>query len=74
MSDKQFLLQPSECNSTHGGAGYAPGTVWESNDAICGWCGTRIKNAPRFGNWHLPIEPPEPLLRRVLRWLGNTRG
>jgi hypothetical protein len=32
------------CNSTHGGAGYASGSYWDGEDIICGECGYRITN------------------------------
>ena len=46
---KNFLLPPSECLSTHGGAGYASGSYFDGDDIICGWCGTRIKNPEPTG-------------------------
>ena len=33
-----------KCLSTHGGAGYAPGSYWDGYDIVCGECGERIVN------------------------------
>lgn len=35
-----------QCLSTHGGAGYAPGSRWDNGAIICGACGERIENPP----------------------------
>jgi hypothetical protein len=44
--DKTFI-----CLSTHGGAGYAPGTHWSEDGKalICGLCGARIENPRPVG-------------------------
>ncbi len=44
-----FPIEPNECLSTHGGAGYAPGSYKDGDDIICGACGARIKNPPPTG-------------------------
>ena len=36
------------CLSTHG-MGYAPGSYWDGDAIICGWCLFRIENPPSTG-------------------------
>lgn len=38
------------CLSTHGGAGYAPGSYWRGKSIICGICGEEIINPPSVGS------------------------
>jgi len=46
-----FVVKPEDCPSTHGGSGYASGSLRDGNDIICGLCGYRITNAlPRGYN------------------------
>jgi len=51
-----FLVKPSNCLSTHGGSGYAPGSYWNGNAIVCGFCGTKIENPPPTGKQYgVPI-------------------
>ena len=34
------------CISTHGGAGYAPGSYRKGSKIVCGLCGEEIENPP----------------------------
>lgn len=40
----------ADCRSTHGGAGYAPGSYWAGDTIICGSCGAIINNPPPTGS------------------------
>jgi len=37
------MIDPKDCPSTHGGAGYAIGTHWDGDALVCGLCATRIE-------------------------------
>lgn len=40
------------CLSTHGDAGYAPGSILNPDGTItCGWCGIAIQNPPTVGSY-----------------------
>jgi hypothetical protein len=53
------------CLSTHGGAGYAPGSYWRGTSIICGICGTEIKNPRPVGSRWVWI-PDHSFLGRLL--------
>ena len=42
------------CRSTHGGAGYAPGSHWKDGKIVCGACGAAIENPPPTGRRWVP--------------------
>jgi hypothetical protein len=42
------------CRSTHGLAGYAPGTHWKDGKMVCGACGVEIENPPPTGGRWVP--------------------
>ena len=57
------------CGSTHGGAGYAPGSYWKEGKIICGACGAAIENPrPTGSRWILEKGWRGWLLRRG-RWV-----
>ena len=37
-------MHSTNCLSTHGASGYAPGSYKDGDAVICGACGTRIEN------------------------------
>ena len=49
------FLDPKDCPSTHGLAGYAEGSYWHNNDIVCGLCGFLIKDPRPTG--HTIIRP-----------------
>ena len=58
------------CRSTHGGAGYAPGSYWDGDVIICGWCGARIENPAPTGSYveyYTFWESPLKWLRREVK-------
>ena len=83
----EFLIDPKECLSTHGGSGYAPGSFMDGDAIICGMCGTRIEkphptgsNAngnPRFGDAVSGQKSAQQsvqrigLLARISKWFGS---
>jgi hypothetical protein len=64
---------PRPCLSTHGGAGYAPGSYWKVPDTIvCGICGTEIYQPHPTG--FQEMYPSKPLSPGFLAWLWWKLG
>lgn len=49
VTSRSFPYYPATCSSTHGGAGYWPGSYWDGDAIVCGGCGVRIENPPPTG-------------------------
>ena len=43
------VVNPADCRSTHGAAGYCMGSYWDGEVIVCGACGTRIQNPRPVG-------------------------
>ena len=62
-----------KCLSTHGLAGYAPGSYWDGNVIVCGYCGQRISNPPPTGRKFIEDKGWRGKLFGHGRWV-NTYG
>jgi len=69
------------CLSTHGGAGYAPGSYWDGDVIVCGQCGARIENPTSTGaHWMYLKDWTGWLMGRGYweptfpEWLGGKKG
>ena len=77
---RKFPLKPSQCMSTHGGAGYSIGSFWDNGAIVCGACGTRRENPPPTGGHNgIPTYPsfirgiPLDKTNDGLRWMKESR-
>jgi hypothetical protein len=60
------------CPSTHGAAGYAPGSRWKGDKIVCGICGIEIDNPRPSGSrdgkptWSAAVagSPPKDMKKR----------
>ena len=61
MIDIREPIDTSEwCPSTHGAAGYAPGSRMDGADVICGLCGERIESPSWIADFVIGYERPTP--------------
>lgn len=63
-------VKPQPCLSTHGGAGYAPGSYWKGNKIVCGLCSLEIENPRPTGSRRVAVPRPRGV-RATIVWLMN---
>jgi len=67
------FIDPKDCRSTHGGAGYAAGSYKDGDVMVCGTCGTRIENpSPRYHTYaHYTFKEALKSWKVFKAWIRN---
>lgn len=63
----------NNCVSTHGGAGYAPGSTMKDGKMVCGSCGVEIEFPRPIGYQFVYPPAPNSFFQRLIWKLGLAK-